>query len=274
MMQLPIVDSRKKSIFPLARPNAKFNQQTVELDRTHNQEIRSFSELFQLVPGAPKHTAILGQTTDGLPLLFNLTDPRPGSLLVTADRFSNKTTLLKIIATSLARLNRAEEVRFAVITAKSEEWADLESRFPAYFMNIVNSNSVEAEDLIYHLCDLVEARQNGMRAGTAYVLLFDGMEALANMDIDLKANFEWLVRCGASQRIWPVAAIDSNKILANNRYVELFRTRIVGSVNDPQLAARLLPPRFHNNSIEENPRTFTVRIHQHWLQFFIPENLV
>lgn len=274
MMQLPIVDSRKKSLFPLAGHNAKYNQQTVELDRTRFQEIRSLAELIQLVPGAPKHTAILGQTTDGLPLLFNLTDPRPGSLLVTADRFGNKTALMKIIASSLAQLNRAEEVRFAVITALPDEWADLESRFPGHFMKIVGNNAVEAEDLIYHLCDLVEARQNGMRAGTAYVLLFDGMEALANMDIDLKANFEWLVRCGASQKIWPVAAIDSNKILANNRYVELFHTRIVGSVNDPQLAARLLPPRFHKNSVEENPRTFTVRIHQHWLQFFIPENLV
>ncbi len=274
MMQLPIVDSRKKPLLPLAGPNAKHSQQTAELERNRFHETRSLSELIRLVPGAPKNTAILGQTTDGLPLLFNLTDPRPGSLLVTDDRFGNKTALMQIIATSLAQLNRAEEVRFAVITALPEEWADLESRYPGHFMKIVANNAVEAEDLIYHLCDLVEARQNGMRAGTAYVLLFDGMEALANMDIDLKANFEWLVRCGASQKIWPVAAIDSNKILAANRYVELFHTRIVGSVNDPQLAARLLPPRFHNNSIEDFPRTFTVRIHQHWLQFHIPETLV
>lgn len=272
MMQIPIVDSRKKTSIPLPVVNWKVERQAEGIE-TILSPSGSLSELIQRLPGVPKRTAVLGQTLDGIPLLFNLGDTRPGSILVVADRSSRKTTLLQVLAKSLAKLNKPEEVRFAVLTARPDEWEELKRRFPSHFMKIVANDGTGAEDLIYHLCDLVEARQNGMRIGTAYVLLFDGMDTLAHMDVDLRNNFEWLVRCGARQQIWPVAALDSEEFLSNSRFTELFKTRIVGRVADLQVASRLMPPRFHNVSDEDNRQLFTVRIHQHWMQFFLPGSL-
>ncbi len=272
MMQLPIIDSRKKSQVPLPVLNWKIDRGTEEIEKI-SSNTGTLSEFIRKIPGAPKRTGVLGQTTDGLPLLFNLTDPRPGSLLVVSDRSSRKTTLLKVLAASLAQLNRPEAVRFAVISSQPAEWRELEDRFPSHFMNITPDQGQAAEDLIYHLCDLVEARQNGMHIGTAYVLLFDGLDSLVKMDVDLRSNFEWLVRCGARQQIWPVASLDSRDFMANIRFTELFKTRIVGQVADLQIASRLMPPRFHHTWDEDDHQPFTVRIHQHWMQFSLPESL-
>lgn len=272
MMQVPIVDSRNKGSTPHPVTNWKFGHPAAE-EREFNSHAGSLTELIQQIPGTPKRTAILGETSDGLPLLFNLKDPRPGSLLLVADRASDKTSLLKVLSASLAQLNRPEEVRFAVITSRPDEWQELETRFPSHFLKIVAKDDPQAEDLIYHLCDLTEARQNGMHVGTAYVLFFDGMDALAHMDVDVRKNFEWLVRCGAHQQIWPVASLDSKGYLTNNHVAELFRTRIIGTVADNQIAVRLLPPRFHQNSAQDGSQRFTVRIHRHWLQFTLPNSL-
>lgn len=272
MMQVPIIDSRKNNSTQHPATTWTVGHPAAE-EREFNSQVGSLTELIKKVPGAPKRTAILGETIDGLPLLFNLKDPRPGSLLLVADRQSNKTSLMKVLSASLAQLNRPEEVRFAVITARPDEWRELETRYPGHFMNIVAKDDPQAEDLIYHLCDLTEARQNGMHVGTAYVLFNDGMDSLAHMDVDVRKNFEWLVRCGAQQQIWPVASLDSKGYLTNNRVAELFRTRIIGAVADRQTAERLLPPRFHQNSAPDGSQRFTVRIHQHWLQFTLPNSL-
>jgi len=93
------------------------------------------------------------------------------------------------------------------------------------------------------------------------------------MDVDLRSNFEWLVRCGARQQIWPVASLDSRDFMANIHFTELFKTRIVGQVADLKIASRLMPPRFHHTWDEEGGQRFTVRIHQHWMQFSLPESL-
>lgn len=272
MMQLPIIDSRKNIRSQMPVLNWKTDPQTAGVAR-ERPDIYSLSQLIRQLPGEPKRTAVLGQTMDGLPLLFNLADARPGSVLVVGDRFSRKTTLLMGLALSLAQLNRPEDVRFAVITTRPEEWQELETRYPGHFMKITADDETGAEELIYHLCDLVEARQNGMHVGTAYVLLVDGMDSLAHMDVDLKNNFEWLIRCGARQLIWTVAALDSREYLAQYRFTELFKTRIIGRVEDHQTAARLMPPRFHKTDGEDDRHPFTVRIHQHWMQFSLPESL-
>lgn len=272
MMRLPIVDSRRKSQMPLPVLNWKIDRDTEKIEKIGSKTV-TLNEFIRQLPRAPKRTAVLGRTTDGLPLLFNLADSRPGSLLVVSDRSSRKTTLLKVLAASLAQLNRPEDVRFAVISRQPAEWEELEGRFPSHFMKITADHGPAAEELIYHLCDLVEARQNGMHIGTAYVLLIDGLDSLSKMDVDVSSNFEWLVRCGAQQQIWPVAALDSCDFMPSARFTELFKTRIVGRVADSQIASRLMPPSYHRTWDDDGRQLFTVRIHQHWMQFSLPESL-
>jgi len=270
MLQIPIVRSHSKPSGLHPALDWKLNQPAAA---TVQPEPYRLSELLGRLPKIPKRTGVLGQTADSMPLLFNLTDPRPASLLVMADRFSGKTALLKTLAVSLARHNKPEDVRFVVISAKPDEWAEEEARYSAHFMNISSNIENTATDLIYHLGDLVEGRQNGGRVGTAYVLLFDGMDTLPHMDFDLRANFEWLVRFGARQQVWTVATLDPASMLEQRHYADLFRTRVTGTVNDPKVASRLLSPPLQKLAAEGVNRRFAVRLQQNWLQFYLPETL-
>lgn len=272
MLQIPIVRSntQKASLHPTQ--DWKLNRRVTE-DSSIQVEPYTLSDILRRLPPLPKRTGLLGASANGLPLLFNLTDPQPASLLVMADRFAGKTALLKTLVNSLARQNKPEDVRFAVITAKPEEWAQEEARYSQHFMKIISNIDNAAVDLIYQLGDLVEGRQNGGHVGTSYVLLFDGLDVLPHMDFDLRANFEWLVRYGARQQVWTAATLDPASMLEQRYYADLFRTRITGAVSDPQAAARLLPPRLQKRSAEGVNRRFTVRIQQNWLQFYLPESL-
>ncbi|MHB0966324.1 MAG: hypothetical protein ACYC36_07695 [Bellilinea sp.] len=272
MLQIPIVRSniQKASFHPAL--DWKLNRRVTEAP-TVQPEPYTLSGILKRLPPLPKRTGLLGASAEGLPLLFNLTDPQPGSLLVMADRFAGKTALLKTLVNSLVRQNRPEDVRFAVITAKPEEWAEEATRFAQHFLQITSNIDSAAVDLIYQLGDLVEGRRNGGHVGTAYMLLFDGMDVLPHMDVDLRANFEWLVRYGARQQIWTAATLDPASMLEQRYYADLFRTRITGAVSDPNMAARLLPSRLQKRAAEGLNRRFTVRIQQNWLQFYLPESL-
>jgi len=272
MLQIPIVDTKKTT--PRVDPATNWRRKALTSTSTANGiDTFTLDNLIRRVPGMQKRTGLLGQTLDGMPLLFNMEDPRPGSLMVISDHAGGKTAFSMTLAASLARLNKPEDVRFAVVTSRPDEWMGLETLYPTHFMRITSSASVEAENLIYHLCDLVEGRKNGMHVGTSYLLIFDGMESLQNMDLDLQANFEWLVRCGSQQHIWVLATLNAETVDGNYRFADLLRTRIIGTIDSPQTAARFMPPRLYKNPREEAVSRFTVRIHQHWIQFLIPDSL-
>jgi len=272
MLQIPIVDTNRSR---QNNPPVLNWRRRIETSDSGSAVRDPFTleELIGRVSGLKKRTALLGQTLEGLPLFFGLEDTSPSSILVVSDHAGGKTALTMTMAASLARLNKPEEVRFAVVTSRPDEWAGLETLYPAHFMKIASSSTVEAENLIYHLCDLVEGRQNGMHVGTSYMLIFDGMEMLQNMDVDLQANYEWLVRCGSQQQIWPLSTLNTESIQSNFRLADLFRTRIIGTIDNPQTAARFMPPRLYVNPHDGAVSRFTVRIHQHWLQFRIPDSL-
>src|SRR3972149_6227377 len=123
-------------------------------------------------------------------------------------------------------------------------------------MNISSNIENTATDLIYHLGDLVEGRQNGGRVGTAYVLLFDGMDTLPHMDFDLRANFEWLVRFGARQQGWAGGKLDPASMREQRHYAAFSRPRAPGTVNDPKVASRLLSPPLQKLAAEAVNRRF------------------
>jgi hypothetical protein len=267
MLQIPISQSTLK---PGVLPT--LNWKANPADKPAGQEMTqdySLSQLLDALPARLKRTGVLGRSVEGYPLLLNLTDPRPASVLILSDHQSGKTTLLKTLAASLARLNRAEDVRFAVISARPEEWEELEAHYPSHFMQITSNIAVLAVELIYHLGDLVEDRQKSGRSGTAYVLLFDGMDTLPEMDFELRENFEWLVRFGARQQIWTAATLDPAAMLYQRHYADLFRTRITGAVTDPKVASRLLSPPLQKLAGDASDRHFAVRIQQNWLKFYL-----
>src|SRR5688500_16362265 len=70
----------------------------------------------------PRKALFLGLAEDGLPILLNLYDPIPGPILITGDRASGKTSLLKMIARATEHLHTPAEVQYGVVTASPNEW--------------------------------------------------------------------------------------------------------------------------------------------------------
>ncbi len=64
--------------------------------------------LLESLPEPPPYAALLGACEDGLPFLFDLTNPAPGAVLVTGDAAGGKTRLLHSILHSACRMNTPE----------------------------------------------------------------------------------------------------------------------------------------------------------------------
>ena len=83
--------------------------------------IDSLSELGPL----PREALLLGLAADGLPVLLNLHDPRPGPLLVAADPGAGKTALLQMIAQAATDMHSPSDVQFGVVSNYPDEWGHL-----------------------------------------------------------------------------------------------------------------------------------------------------
>ena len=189
----------------------------------------SLREIMRRISNLPADTAVLGLGEDGLPLLFDLRDPRPGSILILGDKFSGKTKLLQTIALSLILRNQAEQVQFAVLCGKPEQWQHMAHANPKYFRCLHSNFERSAATTIPEMCDLVEARQHGEAIDHSFVH-HRWMDTVPHMDFGIRMNFEWLLKEGPAMRVWPIAALDSESAMQQLRWVNCFRTRLIGSI--------------------------------------------
>lgn len=219
----------------------------------------------------PAQTALLGVCEDGFPVLFDLLDERPGALLVVGQPDSGKTTLCKLIVTSLSKNNDFHAARYAVITSHPQEWADFTKTDQETGMCLAVENAADetAGDLILHLAERAEQRHDGHRMGAPVILFVDSLEFIAKVDSDIRLNFEWLIQNGARAQIWVVASLRAELMLSMGRLVNQFPTLLVGAMS--QEAARRLsgldqvqPHQFIAG------RQFAARINRTWRAFWLP----
>src|SRR6185436_21113704 len=97
----------------------------------------------------PREALFLGIAPDGLPLLLNLNDSIPGPLLITGYAGSGKTSYLQMIARTVQQTQRAENVQFAVITNRPDEWDGIPATSHSVGVFLVHQNA--AQDLLLSL---------------------------------------------------------------------------------------------------------------------------
>lgn len=230
----------------------------------------SLREIMRRISNLPADTAVLGLGKDGLPLLFDLRDPRPGSILILGDKFSGKTKLLQTIALSLILRNQAEQVQFAVLCGKPEQWQHMAHANPKYFRCLHSNFERSAATTILEMCDLVEARQHGEAIDHSLLFIIDGMDTVPHMDFGIRMNFEWLLKEGPAMRVWPIAALDSESAMQQLRWVNCFRTRLIGSILKPEYG-RNLSLSHDLKPFDLFPGSqFAVRLNRSWLIFSLP----
>lgn len=228
----------------------------------------TIEQMMAQLPHYPTETALLGMCDDGLPVLFDLTDPRPGPILLTGDSGSGKTTLMQGLLRSLIAANSHFEVKYALIPSKPEEWAAYENTTKHCFAFHPHYET-EAGDTILRLAEIAEQRRVGKEMGAAIVLLIDDLRYMARADFDVRLNFEWLLKCGPELGVWPVVSLPAVAAREMSRMVSYFRTRLIGQMSAENSSRITLYDGCSPETLRPG-KEFAVHVEDAWLRFALP----
>lgn len=222
-----------------------------------NQALSEFGEM-------PSEAMFMGVASDGLPMLLNLHDAVPGPLLVLGDAGAGKTNLLQVIAHSAGMMHQPSNLQFGVVTNHPGEWNGVEKIpnnvgvFPLY--------ATSSEEFILSLASWAHGNKTSSQS---VLLLLDDLEAATNLDFDARQNLRWLLLRGPARRVWPIVTLNPSRLDSLHPWLELFRTRVFGSIRDENIVNRLKArdaklPTLHNGA------EFTLREGDQWLRFWLP----
>ena len=212
----------------------------------------------------PSEALFLGVASDGLPVLLNMHDPVPGPILLCGDSGSGKTAFLQLVASAAGKLHQPEDLQFGVLTSHPDEWKSLESIpnnvgvFPLYHKS--------SEDFILSLASWAHGNKSSQQS---VLLLIDDLETATNLDFDAKQNLRWLFLRGPARRVWPIITLNPNRMENIMPWLDAFRTKIFGPIQDPGYTRSLDAENANLNSLNGGTQ-FALREGENWLKFWIP----
>ncbi len=222
------------------------------------------SEVLSELGPMPPEALFLGVASDGLPVLLNLHDPIPGPILIVGDPGAGKTVLLQTIASAAGKMHQPTDLQFGILTSHPEEWGGLEGIpnnvgvFPLYHQS--------SEDFLLSLASWAHGNKTSKQA----VLLFlDDLEAVNKLDFDARQNLRWLLLRGPARRVWPIITLNSNRMENVLPWLDAFRTRILGKIENKPHAQQLDAERAELDSLNIGTQ-FVLREGDHWLRFWLP----
>jgi len=186
----------------------------------------SLSEVLAEYSPLPQSALFLGLADDGLPVLLNLRDPVPGSLLIAGDEHSGKTALLKNIARAVDHVHRPNDVKYTILTEHPDEWKGFEKS-----ENCEGILSLQSNDTIRYIQTLVEWGYKNKNNRLSLLLLIDGLDVVTRVE-ELHQQLRWLLLRGPAHNIWPIITLNAR--LSNNvkLWLEAFRTRLFGYIQN------------------------------------------
>ena len=224
----------------------------------------NLSQVFARIAPLPSEALFLGMANDGLPVLLNLYDPVPGPILIAGDASSGKTKLLHTIARAAELLHSPDIAQYVIVTTKPDEWKDFyNSESNAGIYKIGEQNTAELFEA------LVKWAHNNRGDGQSILVLIDDLDALIKLDEPTQQNLlRWLLLRGPSRRVWLFNTLNANLAESQKDWLEFFRTRLFGSVQNSEHALLLTGDQKldHLTAGEE----FAMREGDQLLKFWLP----
>ena len=193
------------------------------------------SETLEQISNLPGDALLFGIAADGMPLLLQLRDPRPGPVLVLGEKGSGKTEFLQVMLRASQRLSAASGTQFAVLTAHPADFDDFVPNDS--YLGVWPSYSDDATEMLYQLAWRV---QNPVPSQPV-VLLLDGLECILQMEQGAQENLAYILAYGPPSLVWPVVSVNSEMALKLQGWLSYFKTRILGRISNPRTAAALAP---------------------------------
>ena len=191
----------------------------------------------------PLPSIILGVCEDGLPLLVDLSDPTPGSILVMGDEVAGNRQQLRAILISAARLNQANNVRVDVISTHPQDFSTESKSRSAQV-----PSAGKTFELLSELYALAEARvTKGTGKTPVRLIAIDELDILlAQLDEQSQSYFRWLIRRGPEVGVWIVATIGAKQTGPPTwKTLRAFGTVLASKVADAKVSKAFVhvPPR-------------------------------
>ncbi len=212
----------------------------------------------------PPEGLFAGVASDGLPMLLNLHDSVPGSLLVVGDAGAGKTNLLQIVARAAGMTHTTNALKFGILTDHVDEWNGFEQIphnagvFPMY--------ADSAQEFLYTLASWARGSKP---ESLSVLLLLDDLEAATHLDFEARQILRWLFLRGPARGIWPIVTLNAERSKGIQPWLHAFYTRIYGTIKNNQLGQQLSAQGANLHTLN-NSAQFTLREGVHWLRFWLP----
>jgi hypothetical protein len=224
----------------------------------------SLSDVLAGYSPMPPAALFLGVASDDLPVLLNLHDPVPGPILIAADPGAGKTALLQMVALAAGATQQPEDLQFGVLTNHPDEWSRVEA-IPNN-VGIFPLHNQSSEDFILSLASWAHDNKTSQQS---VLLLLDDLEAASNLDFDARQNLRWLLLRGPARRVWPIVTLNPNRMETIMPWLDAFRTRVFGTMQDPRHIKQLDAVSAELGTLNSGSH-FTLREGDSWLRFWIP----
>ncbi len=187
----------------------------------------------------PSGSVLLGICDDGLPLLVDLYNPAPGSLLLVGDLEPANRNLLRIILASIGILHRPSEVELHLVTDRPEAYQGLLG-VPGV-IRVHSPYDRGLPELIGYFASRASQRQSGRQTSRVAVLGIEDIETVVSqLSVERVGELSWLAASGPMEGSWVFAGLDASRYRGLDPVLfQAFRTRLVGSSRERKAAEYL-----------------------------------
>ena len=224
----------------------------------------SLAEVLAEFSPFPRDATFLGLAADGLPVLLDLRNPLPGPLLIVGDARCGKTRLLQTIARAVDGIHQAQDVKYAVLTDRPDEWTSFETS--PNCEEIVPLRAPRAAQFLSSVSDWAHVNKGGRQS---ILLLIDDLQACLSRP-EVHEDFQWLLLRGPSRLAWPITTLDAGGALPIRPWLAAFRTRLFGFMENDAQARELANLEDASFSQLIPGAQFAMREGNTWLPFWIP----
>lgn len=263
--------NRRFSLIPQALAEFKMGESTSRFDTAQRklpQPVSAAPSLHTVlaeIGPLPSEALFLGVASDGLPVLLDLYDPHPGPMLISGDAGSGKTAFLQTVAQSVSLTHRSNDIEFGIITNYPDEWESTEANSHRVGVFPIGHNSTR--EFIHSLAAWAHSNKNTHQC---VLLLIDDLESMASFELEAMQDFRWLLLRGPARRVWPIITLNAPRYGQVISWLEFFRTRVFGHIEDEHIAAALGADKTSALDRLAEGVQFSLREKDDWLRFWLP----
>lgn len=220
----------------------------------------------------PPYSLLLGKCEDDIPLLMDLSNPRPGSIMIVGDSQNSMTDLLQVMLRSGCEINAPKLLQIHLISNDQEEYTTLKPF--RHLQETIPPWSRKASELIVSLSATIEQRRHGRGRGPVIVLAIDDFSEFITegFSSDIFPHLKWLIKHGPKSHVWTFALTNTDRWNAiNTSLIQSFGTRIFGKIDSSYAARNVTNVDTSIVDTLESDRQFAIEYEREWITFTIPE---